>query len=171
MGRPTHVKPVRTGTSRSDFFKRSAGGAAMVVAATPLVPMGGLSAASADRSGTVGNTVFQHGVASGDPLQDRVILWTRVTPRVEATDTATATTQASAERDADEREDDDPAHVDPDLHPEDPPHGHAAGHQRALVRRATTIETARNTAPTRRSPRYPPRTGPSSRWPIAETRK
>ncbi len=24
---------------------------------------------------------FQHGVASGDPLQDRVILWTRVTPR------------------------------------------------------------------------------------------
>ena len=107
MGRPTHVKPVRTGTSRRDFFKRSAGGAAMVVAATPLVPMGGLSAASADRSGTVGNTVFQHGVASGDPLQDRVILWTRVTPRVEATDTATATTQASAERDADEREDDD----------------------------------------------------------------
>ena len=26
------------------------------------------------------NTVFQHGVASGDPLADRVILWTRVTP-------------------------------------------------------------------------------------------
>ncbi|MCB9654098.1 MAG: alkaline phosphatase D family protein [Deltaproteobacteria bacterium] len=25
--------------------------------------------------------VFQHGVASGDPLSDRVILWTRVTPR------------------------------------------------------------------------------------------
>jgi alkaline phosphatase D len=27
------------------------------------------------------NPVFAHGVASGDPLQDRVILWTRVTPR------------------------------------------------------------------------------------------
>lgn len=27
---------------------------------------------------------FQHGVASGDPLQDRVILWTRVTPANEA---------------------------------------------------------------------------------------
>jgi alkaline phosphatase D len=26
------------------------------------------------------NPVFAHGVASGDPLQDRVILWTRVTP-------------------------------------------------------------------------------------------
>jgi alkaline phosphatase D len=27
------------------------------------------------------NGVFAHGVASGDPLRDRVILWTRVTPR------------------------------------------------------------------------------------------
>ena len=26
------------------------------------------------------NAVFRHGVASGDPLTDRVILWTRVTP-------------------------------------------------------------------------------------------
>lgn len=25
------------------------------------------------------NAVFRHGVASGDPLADRVILWTRVT--------------------------------------------------------------------------------------------
>ena len=28
------------------------------------------------------NPVFRHGVASGDPLSDRVILWTRVTPPV-----------------------------------------------------------------------------------------
>jgi alkaline phosphatase D len=28
--------------------------------------------------------VFQHGVASGDPLADRVMLWTRVTPRIES---------------------------------------------------------------------------------------
>ncbi|HEY4124955.1 MAG TPA: alkaline phosphatase D family protein [Rhizomicrobium sp.] len=27
-----------------------------------------------------GQVLFQHGVASGDPLQDRVVLWTRVTP-------------------------------------------------------------------------------------------
>ena len=28
----------------------------------------------------LGGRLFRHGVASGDPLQDRVILWTRVTP-------------------------------------------------------------------------------------------
>lgn len=28
-----------------------------------------------------GNAVFRHGVASGDPLSDRVIIWTRVEPR------------------------------------------------------------------------------------------
>ncbi len=27
-----------------------------------------------------GHVLFEHGVASGDPLQDRVVLWTRVTP-------------------------------------------------------------------------------------------
>ena len=27
---------------------------------------------------------FRHGVASGDPLEDRIILWTRVTPSGEA---------------------------------------------------------------------------------------
>ena len=28
---------------------------------------------------------FRHGVASGDPLPDRVVLWTRVTPTADAT--------------------------------------------------------------------------------------
>src|SRR4051794_4957790 len=28
--------------------------------------------------------LFRHGVASGDPLADRVILWTRVTPRIDS---------------------------------------------------------------------------------------
>src|SRR5699024_7837760 len=28
--------------------------------------------------------VFQHGVASGDPMADRVILWTRITPSPDA---------------------------------------------------------------------------------------
>ncbi len=27
-----------------------------------------------------GHVIFEHGVASGDPLQDRAVLWTRVTP-------------------------------------------------------------------------------------------
>ena len=36
---------------------------------------------SIDALAQVTNPVFRHGVASGDPLADRVILWTRVTPR------------------------------------------------------------------------------------------
>lgn len=36
---------------------------------------------SVDSLAQVVNPVFRHGVASGDPLADRVILWTRVTPR------------------------------------------------------------------------------------------
>lgn len=35
---------------------------------------------SIDSLAQVTNPVFRHGVASGDPLADRVILWTRVTP-------------------------------------------------------------------------------------------
>ena len=39
-------------------------------------------AAAARGEGSAGpDAVFAHGVASGDPLQDRVILWTRVTPK------------------------------------------------------------------------------------------
>jgi alkaline phosphatase D len=56
--------------SRRGFFKT--GGAAL--GALPLVR-------SIDSLAQVTNPVFRHGVASGDPLADRVILWTRVTPR------------------------------------------------------------------------------------------
>ena len=70
MGRPNHTQPLRTGTSRRDFFKRSSASTAALVAATQLLPLAAEAVASA----------FQHGVASGDPLADRVILWTRVTP-------------------------------------------------------------------------------------------
>ena len=66
MGRPSQVKPPRAGTSRREFFKR-AGTTTAALAVVPLV---------VDAT----PPVFQHGVASGDPLADRVILWTRVTP-------------------------------------------------------------------------------------------
>lgn len=56
--------------SRRHFFKSS--GAAL--GALPLVR-------SIDSLSQVVDPVFRHGVASGDPLHDRVILWTRVTPR------------------------------------------------------------------------------------------
>ena len=60
--------------SRRAFFKTS--GAAL--GALPLVR-------SIDSLAQVTNPVFRHGVASGDPLADRVILWTRVTPNGTAT--------------------------------------------------------------------------------------
>jgi alkaline phosphatase D len=67
MARPV-PRPPRA-PNRRDFFRRS-GGAALAAAALPLLPL---------RS-TAGGPVFRHGVASGDPLPDRVILWTRATP-------------------------------------------------------------------------------------------
>lgn len=68
MGRPRHpLKPPPAGPSRRDFFKRS-GAATAVLASAPL-----LSEAA--------TSPFQHGVASGDPLTDRVIVWTRITPK------------------------------------------------------------------------------------------
>ena len=70
MGRPNLTQPLRTGTSRRDFFKRSSATTAALATAVQLLPLAVDSAPSA----------FQHGVASGDPLADRVILWTRVTP-------------------------------------------------------------------------------------------
>jgi alkaline phosphatase D len=80
MGRPRHIPPTRVGANRRDFFKRS-GSAAVALASTPLLTLG--SAQAAGRSGAV----FQHGVASGDPLSDRVILWTRVSPTSAAAST------------------------------------------------------------------------------------
>jgi alkaline phosphatase D len=71
MGRPNNVKPVRSGSSRRGFFKTT-GTAAMALAASPM------SALAHEGDGE--NVRFLHGVASGDPLSDRVILWTRVTP-------------------------------------------------------------------------------------------
>jgi len=70
MGRPIKLNPVRTGTSRREFFKRSGATTLGIAAASHLLPLGAEAA---------GAGVFQHGVASGDPLSDRVILWTRVT--------------------------------------------------------------------------------------------
>lgn len=65
----------RKGLSRRDFLKR-AGASAVVLGALP-----GLSAcgdSSPAGGGGGGSLSFDHGVASGDPLSDRVILWTRV---------------------------------------------------------------------------------------------
>lgn len=88
MSAPRRRRRRKAGLSRRDFLTRS--GAS--VAALGLGPMmlAGCGDGSGGRhpvdlpidSGT--NTIFRHGVASGDPLSDRVILWTRVTTASQA---------------------------------------------------------------------------------------
>lgn len=59
---------------RRQFLKSGAAGAA-------LAGLGVSGCAHPGAAGVrAGSTPFQHGVASGDPLADRVILWTRVSP-------------------------------------------------------------------------------------------
>ncbi|MDT0618160.1 alkaline phosphatase D family protein [Salinisphaera sp. P385] len=80
MGRPRR----RPGVSRRDLLR----GAAGALAITPwLTACGGGSGsgASGDEARATARApgsgaMFSHGVASGDPLADRVILWTHVTP-------------------------------------------------------------------------------------------
>lgn len=66
-------------------FLQGALGAGALLPLSGLPGCGGLlpGAAQAGRDDGRGNGVFRHGVASGDPLADRVILWTRVTPAAE----------------------------------------------------------------------------------------
>ena len=57
-------------SSRRDFLATTA----LSLGAVPLVRL-----AATTQPDRAGGTVFRHGVASGDPLADRVMLWTRVT--------------------------------------------------------------------------------------------
>src|SRR5512133_2197942 len=81
MGRPRNRKQQRRPVSRRDFLRLS--GAAMLAAASvPLLQACGGRGSDSD-SGSMpqpGPVSFLHGVASGDPLSNAVILWTRVTP-------------------------------------------------------------------------------------------
>lgn len=65
----------KTNVSRRSFLKTVAAGAGAV--STPAV-LTACGSDDDDRDFTV--FAFGHGVASGDPLADRVIIWTRVTP-------------------------------------------------------------------------------------------
>ena len=71
MGHTSKLKLRPAGSNRRDFLRHSSSAAA-ALASAPLLAMRSAEAAATG--------VFQHGVASGDPLSDRVILWTRVTP-------------------------------------------------------------------------------------------
>jgi alkaline phosphatase D len=65
--------------SRRDVLRF--GGAAVVVAAAPAWGGRRGTVAEYDYRGPLGSpAIFSHGVASGDPLPDGIVLWTRVTP-------------------------------------------------------------------------------------------
>jgi alkaline phosphatase D len=108
MGRSKR-RPAHGFANRRQFFRR-AGGAAFALSPLCLLPACGGGGHDGDPIPTPpGSGLFQHGVASGDPLSDRVVLWTRVTPGgagtvavntvavncVVATDTALANVVAS----------------------------------------------------------------------------
>lgn len=60
-------------TTRREFITHVAAGTVAIAGSSMLT-------ACADIDTLPNNVKFSHGVASGDPLNDRVILWTRVTP-------------------------------------------------------------------------------------------
>ena len=63
--------------TRRDIIKATAAGYGSVVISTSLL---GCSSDTRAPQPLPYRVQFLHGVASGDPQQDRVILWTRVTP-------------------------------------------------------------------------------------------
>lgn len=56
--------------------------------ALALLGLGAATPAAAQSSAASGKVSFKHGVASGDPKQDRVVLWTRITPAAPGGDIA-----------------------------------------------------------------------------------
>lgn len=78
MSGPRRPSPRPKTLSRRDFLKRAGFGSALA-SALPLA-QGCSSSVPADGGRAPSDTgvEFRHGVASGDPLGDRVILWTRV---------------------------------------------------------------------------------------------
>lgn len=81
---PTAPTPSTTLTRRHATGVLAAGAA--VAAVAPLASAGApAAAAGATGAARARHTVFAHGVASGDPLFDRVVLWTRVTPTAAST--------------------------------------------------------------------------------------
>lgn len=56
--------------------------------ALALLGLGAATPAAAQSSAMAGKVAFKHGVASGDPKQDRVVLWTRITPEKPGADIA-----------------------------------------------------------------------------------
>lgn len=73
---------LRAALSRRSFLKRLGAASALAGGAGLQACGGGSGGRTPDE--VEGDSVFKHGVASGDPLADRVILWTRVTTAAQA---------------------------------------------------------------------------------------
>jgi alkaline phosphatase D len=71
------------GITRRDFLRASAWALGGVVVSTGL--QGCLSSSSSSDPEVERSLAFEHGVASGDPLSDRIMVWTRVTPKDSST--------------------------------------------------------------------------------------
>src|SRR5688572_31418699 len=74
MGRSRTPRFLKKGITRRHFLRGAAASAALL-GAQPLMLAAQTDSVSPAPGGT---SPFRHGVASGDPLSDRVILWTRV---------------------------------------------------------------------------------------------
>jgi alkaline phosphatase D len=70
---------IKTDLTRRSFIKSAAAGASAAA-----VPMALTGCGADDDNDSLGVVTFAHGVASGDPLSDRVIIWTRITPENES---------------------------------------------------------------------------------------
>jgi alkaline phosphatase D len=77
MGRPI-LK--RRGWSRRDFLRRAGAAGAVAASGSWLAGCSDSASLAGGLGPREGENPFKHSVASGDPLSDRVILWTRVTP-------------------------------------------------------------------------------------------
>ena len=84
--------------TRRDFLRISALTVGGVVVSTGL--QGCFSGSSSDDDSeppVTSGVAFQHGVASGDPLQERIIIWTRVTPQNSAATSIDITWQVATD--------------------------------------------------------------------------
>ncbi|HVT35083.1 MAG TPA: alkaline phosphatase D family protein, partial [Nevskiaceae bacterium] len=109
MGRRRVTRKNKGGLSRRSFLK-GAGAASALLATQPFLGAGAQDD-DVSSSAAAGSSPFHHGVASGDPRSERVMLWTRVTlaappdsipvTYVVATDTALANIVTSGTASAD----------------------------------------------------------------------
>ncbi|HHD78633.1 MAG TPA: alkaline phosphatase, partial [Epsilonproteobacteria bacterium] len=82
---------------RREFIKISALSACSLFISTTLTGCG----KDEEEKGNYISVGFDHGVASGDPLSDRVIIWTRATPKVEVADDKVFNIDFEVAKDAD----------------------------------------------------------------------